>query len=282
MLLHVVTNPPLLPSILSENTTAKNDTSNITVNPINSLTATPSAFLDIMKNLNINANNNFTTDDIDSLARQYVERKGGIITKTHNNVSPEVQHRLSCLFGYSSKSLPQILCKFFQNINYVYPFQMINKFGGDRIQFAYCLAQCNPSTLFQHHLQELWILFAFSRDYMLSFPLDQRKFKARTWHKARFKPKDDEEFLEIPPDDFIEIRETLCESSKEDAKLYLEDIYKMIIRWCNDDSTITDSDSDNLSLDGIDKGNKDIASNSSSSSCETDLNIYRTKKMDRE
>ena len=116
---------------------------------------------------------------------------------------------------------------------------------------------------------------------MLSFPLDQRKFKARTWHKARFKPKDDEEFLEIPPDDFIEIRETLCKSSKEDAKLYLEDIYKMIIRWCNDDSTITDSDSDNLSLDGIDKGNKDTASNSSLSSCETDLNLSRTKRMDR-
>ena len=83
---------------------------------------------------------------------------------------------------------------------------------------------------------------------MLSFPLDQRKFKARTWHKARYKPKDDEEFLEILPDDFIEIRETLYESSKEDAKLYLEDIYKMIIRWCNDDSTLTDSDSDSLSL----------------------------------
>ena len=43
-----VTNPPLLPSILSENTTAKNDTSNITVNPINSLTAKLSAFLDLM------------------------------------------------------------------------------------------------------------------------------------------------------------------------------------------------------------------------------------------
>ena len=107
---------------------------------------------------------------------------------------------------------------------------------------------------------------------MLSFPLDQRKFKARTWHKARYKPKDDEQFLEISPDDLIEIRETLCESSKEDAKLYLENLYKMIIRWCNDDSTLTDSDSDNLSLDDIDKENKATASNSSLSFCETNLN----------
>ena len=104
-----VTNPLLLPSILSENTTNNNETSNTTVNHVNSHTATPSLFHDLMQNLNINANNNFTTDDIDSLARQYVERKGGIITKTHNNLSPEVQHRLSCLFGYSSKTLPQTL-----------------------------------------------------------------------------------------------------------------------------------------------------------------------------
>ena len=116
---------------------------------------------------------------------------------------------------------------------------------------------------------------------MLSFPLDQRKFKARTWHKARFKPKDDEEFLEIPPDDFIEIRETLCKSSKEDAKLYLEDIYKMIIRWCNDDSTLTNSNLNRLCLDDIDKVNKDTSSNSSLSSCKTDSNLSRTKNMDR-
>ena len=116
---------------------------------------------------------------------------------------------------------------------------------------------------------------------MLNFPLDQRKFKARTWHKVRYKPKDDAEFLEISPDEFIEIRETLCESSKEDAKVYLEDIYKMIIRWCNDDSTITDSESNNSSLDNFTKEQKDTVSNSSLSSFETDSNLSRTKRMDR-
>ena len=134
-----VTNPPLLPSILSENTTSKNETSNTTIHKSNSCTATPSVFHDLVHNLNINENHNFTTADIDNLALQYVERKSGIITKTPNNVSPEVQHRLACLFGYSSNTttLPQTLCKFLQDINCVYPFQMINKLEGDRIQFAY-------------------------------------------------------------------------------------------------------------------------------------------------
>ena len=106
--------------------------------------------------------------------------------------------------------------------------------GGDRIQFAYCLAQSNPCTLFQQHFNEIWILFAFCRDYMLDFPLSQRIFKARTWHKARFRQSDDNKFYDIPPEDFVEIRQTLCESSKENTKVYMEDIYKMIIRWCND------------------------------------------------
>lgn len=65
---------------------------------------------------------------------------------------------------------------------------------------------------------------------MLSFPLDQDKFKARTWYKVKYKPKDDAEFLEISPDEFVEIRETFCESYKEGTKVYLEDVYKMIIR----------------------------------------------------
>jgi len=126
-----VPNPPLLPSILSENTTSKHETSNTTIHKSNSCTATPSVFHDLVHNLNINENHNFTTADIDNLALQYVERKSGIITKTHNNVSPEVQHCLACLFGYSSNTtiLPQILCKFLQNINCVYPFQVINKLG---------------------------------------------------------------------------------------------------------------------------------------------------------
>ena len=96
---------------------------------------------------------------------------------------------------------------------------------------------------------------------MLNFSLDQHKFKARTWHKIRYKPKNDAEFLETPPDEFTEIRETLCESSKEGTKVYLGDIYIMIIRWCNDDSTSTDNESSSSSLDDNNKRQKDIVSN---------------------
>ena len=63
---------------------------------------------------------------------------------------------------------------------------------------------------------------------MLDFPLSQHIFKARTWHKARFRQSDDNKFYDIPPEDFVDIRHTLCESSKENVKVYMEDIYKMI------------------------------------------------------
>ena len=55
----------------------------------------------------------------------------------------------------------------------------------------------------------------------------------------------------------------------------------MISRWCNDDSTITDGECNNSSLDNISKEQKDTASNSSLSSFETDSNLSRTKRMDR-
>ena len=121
---------------------------------------------------------------------------------------------------------------------------------------------------------------------MLDFPLSQRIFKARTWHKARFRQSDDNKFYDIPPEDFVDIRHTLCESSKENAKIYMEDIYKMIIRWCNDEPTLTDSDSSNSSSDTITKNTKNekkvsTKDDSSLSSCETDMNLSRTKGMDK-
>ena len=133
---------------------------------------------------------------------------------------------------------------------------------------------------------------------MLDFPLSQRIFKARTWHKARFRQSDDNKFYDIPPEDFVDIRHTLCESSKENAKVYMEDVYKMIIRWCNDEPTLTDSDSSSSSTDNntssssTDNNTKDtknekkvskskVKDDSSLSSCETDMNLSRTKGMDK-
>ena len=129
--------------------------------PTNSQTVTPSEINDLVNHLDINANHQFTSNDINKLAYQYVQQKGELIKSETLNVSPPLQERLARLFGYPShiKSLPPTLCKFLQKINCVYPHGVINKLGGDRIQLAYSLAQANPSTLFQLHFQELWILF---------------------------------------------------------------------------------------------------------------------------
>ena len=62
---------------------------------------------------------------------------------------------------------------------------MINKLGGNQIALAYCLAQSNPSILFQQHFEDLWVLFAYAREYVLEHPLDQRKFKVSAWQKIR-------------------------------------------------------------------------------------------------
>ena len=253
--------------------------------PTNSQTITPSEMNDLVNYLDINTHHQLTSNDINKLAYQYVQQQGELIKSNMLAVSLQLQKRLAILFGYPSTiaTLPLPLCNFLQRINCVNPSQVINKLGGDRTQLAYSLAQSNPSTLFQQHFQELWILFAFSRDYIFSFPLDQRSFRARTWHNLRCKEAYDEEFYRIEPEEFKEIRESLLESSKEKAKTYIENIYKMIIRWCNNNSTLTDSKSSHSSSFNNDKTESGASSisNSSLSSCETDLNLSKTKRMDK-
>ena len=79
---------------------------------------------------------------------------------------------------------------------------------------------------------------------MLEFPIEQHTFKPRTWMKARKKMAFDKEFCDLSPADIVDIRNVLCETTKVQAKVYMEDIYKLIIRWCNDEPTVTDSESD--------------------------------------
>ena len=63
-------------------------------------------------------------------------------------------------------------------------------------------------------------------------------------------------------------------------------IYKMIIRWCNDKPTLTDgewstgSNKSNPAVAKSDDKNKNVSGNSdySLSSCETDMNLSRTRK----
>ena len=56
----------------------------------------------------------------------------------------------------------------------------------------------------------------------------------------------------------------------------------MIIRWCNHDPTITDSESSTSSSNNNETQNGTSSiSNSSLSSYETDLNLSKTKRMDR-
>ena len=162
---------------------------------VNSQTVTPSEINDLVNNLDINANHHLTSHDINKLAYQYVQQQGEIIKQATFAVSPPLQDRLARLFGYPSNvaTLPPALCNFLQTISCVYSHQVINKLGGDRMQLAYSLAQAKPSTLFQLHFQELWILFAFCRDYIFSYPLDQRSFRARTWHQLRCKEEYNED-----------------------------------------------------------------------------------------
>ena len=85
--------------------------------------------------------------------------------------------------------------------------------------------------------------FCICRDYIFSYPLDQRSFRARTWYHLRCKEVYDQEFYRMTPEEFVEIREALLESSKEKSKKYMEGIYKMIIRWYKDVPTLTDGES---------------------------------------
>ena len=57
----------------------------------------------------------------------------------------------------------------------------------------------------------------------------------------------------------------------------------MIIRWCNDDSTITGSESCASSSSNIDETQSNTSSmtNSSLSSCETDLHLSKTERMEK-
>ena len=75
-------------------------------------------------------------------------------------------------------------------------------------------------------------------------PLDQRHFRAKTWHKIRKDHTFDSEFYDDSPEEYGKIRETLHETSKEDAKEYMVSVYKMIIRWCNEEPTLTDGESE--------------------------------------
>ena len=97
--------------------------------------------------------------------------------------------------------------------------------------------------LLQQHFRELWLLFAFSRDFVYKYSLQQRHFKAHTWHQLKKKKDYDSKFYAESPEEYSEITETLHDSSKEDAKEYMIGIYKMIIRWCNDEPTLIDGES---------------------------------------
>ena len=132
---------------------------------------------------------------------EVVKSKNELIITDHNlTISFEVQHRLAYLLGcYPHKNLPDTIYKFFLNINCVYPYQMVNKLGGNQIALAYYIAQSNPSVLFEQHFEDLWIFFAFARDYVLEHPLDQRKFKTKTWIVIKKIRDYDTSFLVIPP-----------------------------------------------------------------------------------
>ena len=116
-------------SMATENTGGKGLPSR---QPCQTQTATPSEINDLVNHLDINANHQFTSNDINKLAYQYVQQKGELIKSETLNVSPPLQEYLARLFGYPShiKSIPPTLCKFLQKINCVYSHGVINKLGG--------------------------------------------------------------------------------------------------------------------------------------------------------
>ena len=111
---------------IADNTPPAVNTSNVITT--NSQTVTPSEMNDLVNNLDINANHQFTSDNINHLAYQYVQQRGELIKPQTLLVVPPLQERLTQLFGYPSntKTLPQTLCNFLQKINCVYPHQVIN------------------------------------------------------------------------------------------------------------------------------------------------------------
>jgi len=95
---YVVHNQKLLPSILSVNKSSdtKSDKYNSgNVGKLNSLTATPSLIHDLVHNLNINMDNNLTSDVINNSAYQYVTRHGGLIHSSTSTIPLPLQERLA-------------------------------------------------------------------------------------------------------------------------------------------------------------------------------------------
>ena len=100
--------------------------------PNNSQTVTPSEMNDLVNYLDINANHQLTSNDINRLAYQYVQQRGELMKPNMLAVSTKLQKRLAILFGYPStiETLPIPLRNFLQRINCVNPSQVINKLGG--------------------------------------------------------------------------------------------------------------------------------------------------------
>ena len=124
--------PPLQWNNNPTNPTNNANTTNINSQNLSSFYTVDSTIKDLMGNLNINAANNLTSDDIDDKAFKYVQDSRGLLRSTYQPLYQGLQSRLARLFGYplNQTTLPHTLCTFLQNINCVMPFQIINKFGG--------------------------------------------------------------------------------------------------------------------------------------------------------
>ena len=64
---------------------------------------------------------------------------------------------------------------------------------------------------------------------MFTCPFTQRHFKAKTWHKIKKDQTFDSKFYESSYREYGSIRETLYDTSKEDAKEYMVSIYKILL-----------------------------------------------------
>ena len=85
---------------VADNTPPTVNTSNVI--PTNSQTVTPSERNDLVNNLNINENHQFTSDNINQLAYQYVQQRGELIQPQTLSVLPPLQEHFAQLFGYPS------------------------------------------------------------------------------------------------------------------------------------------------------------------------------------
>ena len=78
---------------IANNTPPTVNTSNVITT--NSQTVTPSEMNDLVNNLDINANHQFTSDNINQLAYQYVQQRGELIKPHTLPVFPPLQERLA-------------------------------------------------------------------------------------------------------------------------------------------------------------------------------------------